>query len=1173
MSEQGYYRHPSIQGDAVVFVCEDDLWTVAAEGGTARRLTVGPGRVLWPALSPDGSLLAYIGHDEGSPEVYSMPAAGGEARRLTYAGASCQGTNWTPDGTRIVFSSNAGQAFAGHYELHAVSPQGGQVERLPIGPALTLSFDPRPGAGGAVIGRNSSDIARWKRYRGGQTGDLWIDPDGRGDWRRLIRLAGNLANPLWLGGRIYFVSDHEGVGNLYSCDLAGEGLRRHTGHEDYFVRHPATDGRRIVYHAGADLYLFDPAEEEARPIPIALHSPRVQRKRRFVQPERYLQSYDLHPQGHFLALVCRGKAFSGGNWEGAMSQHGEPDGVRYRLATWLADGERLVMVSDAAGEEALEIHKVEALSGRQEQRRLEGLDIGRADELLPAPWGSLDGIERLALTNHRQELLLVDLAKAEARVLDQSRHDRITGVAWSPDGRWLAYGFADTAQTSILKLCRLEDGACFPITRTVLHDMQPAFDPAGRYLYFLSLRDFAPVYDSLTFDLGFPFGMRPHLITLQADLPSPFQPQPRPLAEGLDEGGEEEAPPEGEAGDSTPTGEEEGREEAGSRGGSPSDGGSDAQAPAAGEAPEALRIDLEGIADRVLAFPVPEGLYGGIAALEGKVLYSSLPLESPVESGPEPEGPGGGTLEIFDLDSLEERNLVEAGVSDFQVSADFKTLVYRSGHSLRVIKAGEKPPREGPPGRKSGWVDLGRLRVSVEPHAEWSQMLREAWRLQRDHFWTPDMGGVDWQGAYRRYLPLIARVATRAEFSDLMWELQGELGTSHAYEMGGDYRPEPRYAQGYLGADFRYDPASRSYVVERLLRGDLWDEATGSPLARAGVGVREGDRLLAIDGQALGPDRSPEQALVNRAGTEVVLRFAPREEEAVDEDGETGRPEAAQADAAPPSAATEVAPPATPEDAPPDQPAADEGDQAEELQPFYRTVRCLGSDTPARYRDWVEANRQEVHQASGGRVGYLHIPDMGASGYAEFYRGFLAELHRDGLVVDVRYNSGGHVSQLILEKLTRRRLGYDVQRWGDPVPYPQESLGGPLILLVNEQTGSDGDMFSHAFKLLRLGLVVGTRTWGGVIGIRPRESFVDGGIATQPELSMWFKDVGFSVENQGITPDLEVELRPQDHAAGEDPQLARALAELQRQLREAPPEKPSFGERPKLPPPGLPVAG
>ncbi len=1162
MSEAGYYRHPSIQGDTVVFVCEDDLWTVAAEGGTARRLTVGPGRALWPALSPDGRLLAYVGHDEGSPEIYSMPAAGGEARRLTYAGASCQGTTWTPDGRRIVFSTNAGQAFAGHYELRAVEAEGGPVLPLPLGPALTLSFDPRPdGGGGAVIGRNSSDIARWKRYRGGQTGDLWIDPAGGGDWRRLIRLPGNTANPLWLADRIYFVSDHEGVGNLYSCDLGGQDLRRHTTHADYYVRHPASDGRRIVYHAGADLYLFDPAAQAAAPIAIALHSPRVQRKRRFVQPERYLQSYDLHPQGHFLALVSRGKAFSGGNWEGAMSQHGVPDGVRYRLATWLADGERLVMVSDAAGEEALELHRVESLSGRQEERRLDGLDIGRPDELLPAPYGSLDGIERLALTNHRQELVLVDLEKATARVLDRSRHDRIKGVAWSPDGRWLAYGFADTAQTSILKLCRLEDGACFPITRTVLHDMEPAFDPAGRYLYFLSLRDFAPVYDSLTFDLGFPFGMRPHLVTLQADLPSPFQPLPRPLAEGLDDAADEEAPPESEG---------EGGEAEGDAGpprpaGGPGDAGTGvdpAGGPAAEAAPEPLRIDLEGIADRVLAFPVPEGLYGSIAALEGKVLYSTFPLESPVDTGAETEGPGGGALELFDLEGLEERNLVEAGVSDFQVSADLKTLVYRSGHGLRVIKAGEKPPREGPPGRKSGWVDLGRLRVSVDPHAEWTQMLREAWRLQRDHFWSPDMGGVDWQGAYLRYLPLIARVATRAEFSDLMWELQGELGTSHAYEMGGDYRPEPRYAQGYLGADFRHDPERGGYRVERLLRGDLWDEATGSPLARAGVGVRVGDRLLAIDGQALGPERSPEQALVNRAGAEVVLRFAPGEEEEP-EPGRAADPEGSgQPDRSHPSHGAHASYRSAGSDAPPAS--------LPEPSPFYCTVRCLSSETPARYRDWVEANRRQVHEATGGRVGYLHIPDMGATGYAEFYRGFLAELHRDGLVVDVRYNSGGHVSQLILEKLTRRRLGYDVQRWGDPVPYPQESLGGPLILLVNEQTGSDGDMFSHAFKLLRLGLVVGTRTWGGVIGIRPRESFVDGGIATQPELSMWFKDVGFSVENQGITPDLEVEVRPQDHAAGRDPQLERALEEIQRQLREAPPERPSFGEGPRLPPPDLP---
>jgi tricorn protease len=315
------------------------------------------------------------------------------------------------------------------------------------------------------------------------------------------------------------------------------------------------------------------------------------------------------------------------------------------------------------------------------------------------------------------------------------------------------------------------------------------------------------------------------------------------------------------------------------------------------------------------------------------------------------------------------------------------------------------------------------------------------------------MSGVDWQAVYHRYRPLLARVATRAEFSDLMWEMQGELGTSHAYEFGGDYRPEPGYHQGLLGADLAYDAASDSYRVERVVRGDVWSESAGSPLARPGVDVRPGDRLLAVGGQRVGAGLAPGELLVNQAGNEVALLV--------------------------------------------ERPAADGGEPARRTV----TVKLLRSEVEARYREWVEGNRRRVHEATDGRVGYVHIPDMGPRGYAEFHRGYLAEVDREGLIVDVRFNGGGHVSQLILEKLARRRLGYDVQRWGEPIPYPIESVLGPLVALTNEQAGSDGDMFSHAFKLLALGPLVGKRTWGGVIGISPRDSLVDGGVTTQPEFS------------------------------------------------------------------------
>ena len=1117
MTNAGYYRFPTLHRETVIFVCEDDLWMVSVAGGTARRLTSNPGQAATPALSPDGAWVAFTGRDEGHPEVYVMPAAGGPAQRLTYLGANTRVVGWMPTSDAVVFASDTGQPFSRLSFLYAVARQGGEPQRLPTGPAVSISFGP---TGGMVIGRHATDLARWKRYRGGQMGDLWIDPTGQGDWRRLLQLQGNVASPLWVGERVYFVSDHEGIGNLYSCLPDGADVRRHTHHSDFYVRHPATDGQRIVYHAGSELYVFDPAANQAQPIAIAFHSSRAQRNRKFVDAADYLQDYDIHPNGWAVALTARGKPFAMANWEGAVLQYGQANGVRYRLAAWLADGERVVVVSDAGGEDALEIYQADKAD--VPVARLEGMEIGRPLRLATSPHKNL-----VALSNHRNELIVVDLDAATMRVIDRSRHRPIRGLAWSPDARWLAYGFADTQQTSIIKLARLETNETWAATKPVLRDVGPAFDPEGRYLYFLSYREFDPVYDNLHFDLNFTWGMKPYLITLQANLPSPFIPLPRPPGEKADQPEKPEQepspappaapPPAGHAPPAAPPPAGDAPPAAEAQPAASAADGVTGTKPEEESSPPRLQIDLEGITERVLALPVAEGRYSQVRGISGRILFSSYPVEGTLGNDAGHNHASKTRLEMYDLQDQRQEVLVD-GVSDFEISHDGKTLIYRVGNRLRVVKAGDKPEgNSGGANRRTGWLDLDRIRLSVEPHAEWAQMYREAWRLQRDHFWTEDMSGVDWHAVYARYWPLLQRVATRNEFSDLMWEMQGELGTSHAYEYGGDYPPEPSYDQGFLGADFRYDDTADNYELVRIVQGDVWDHANSSPLQRLGVNLKTGDRLVAVNGRKIGRDNSLGEMLVYQAGNEVFLTFARQGAE----------------------------------------------------NPITFSIKTLHSEFPARYRAWVEANRRRVHEATEGRVGYVHIPDMGARGYAEFHRGYLAEIDRPGLIVDVRFNGGGHVSQLILEKLARRRLGYDVSRWDTPMPYPRESVMGPMVAIANEQAGSDGDMFCHAFKLMKLGPLVGKRTWGGVIGLAYRDSLVDGGITTQPEFSFWFEDVEWGVENYGAIPDIEIEIRPQDYLAGQDPQLERALQEILQRLNDHPPTLPDFDKRPRLPLPSL----
>lgn len=1082
MSEPAYLRQPTLQGDTVVFVSDDDLWRVGSAGGVAQRLSAGLSEPSTPCLSPDGRWIAYIGRDEQHPEVYVMPAGGGPARRLTWLGTDTLVRGWTPEG-QVLFVSTWGQPFVRNHQAYTIAPAGGMPEPLHLGQVNHLAFGPD---GARVIGRNTADPARWKRYRGGTAGQLWIDATGSGQYRRMSELAGNLSCPMWIGARVFFVSDAEGVGNVYSCLADGSDLRRHTDHADYYVRHAASDGRRIVYQCGAELWLLDPARADAQVLAVEVPSARTQAARRFVPADANLGGAQLHPAGHSLALDVRGKLYTMPLWEGAVCQRGVADGVRYRLGQWLADKQTLVVVSDAGGEEQLELHGADGV-------RALDWPVGPVDSLCAAPVGTL-----VAIANRRHELWIGDAAGGECALVDRSDAGRCEDLAWSADGGWLAYSFQATARQRAIKLCELATRRCHPVTRPEFRDYSPSFDPQGRWLYFLSLRTYDPVYDSVQFEMSFPRAARPYLVALRAGGAAPFEREPSaPKDEAKD----------GAGGEPKPDGKPEDK---------------DTAAP--------LQVDLDGIAQRIAAFPVAENRFGKLAgALHGKVLWTVLPIEGQQGRGGHKES--SGRLEVFDFASQCVDTLMERA-DDFQLAADHTTLLVRDDKRLRAITVDHRDDRRDggdgngshgdAPSRRSGWIDLHRVRVSVEPPLEWRQMLREVWRLQREHFWVADMSGIDWPAMLQRYAPLLPRVATRAELSDLIWELQGELGTSHAYESDGDHRRPPAVALGQLAAQLRLVEADGSYEITRIVRGDSWDAQADSPLHAVGVEARVGERIVAVNGQPVSRERPPQALLVHQAAAKVELTLA-----------------------------------------------AGAGEAATRRQVL---VTTLADEVPARYREWVEQQRAWVHAQSAGRVGYLHLPDMMADGFAEFHRYFGAECDREALIVDLRYNRGGHVSELLLEKVARKRIAYNVPRWGRIEPYPVESLAGPVVALCNEHAGSDGDIFAHGFKLMGLGPLVGTRTWGGVIGIWPRQRLVDGTETTQPEYSFWFRDVGWGVENHGTDPTLEVDNAPQDATAGRDRQLEAALATALQLAdgRPAQPELPRMTQRPNLAPPPLP---
>ncbi len=1128
---QGYFRHPTIHHDQVIFVAEDDLWSVNAAGGIPWRLTSNLGEIEFPLISPQGDKVAFIARDEGVPDVHVMDTGGGSVQRLTYQGCNLRTVAWSRDSRWIYYVTSAEQPTRGALVLNRVQWADGhqQVERVELGRADAIGFGPD---GGTVLGRNTGDPARWKRYLGGTAGQLWLSPTANAPFTPLLPdLPGNLAAPMWLStsasNRIFFLSDHEGIGNLYSSLPDGTDLTRHTHHTEFYARFaswgPTAEGSaRIVYHAGADLYCLDLDRNISEPIPVAYASPGVQRNRKFVSAAAYLEQATLHPEGHSLALTTRGKAFVLGNHEGPVLQLGQRDGIRYRHAAWLQDGQQRVAVTDALGEERLIVFP--SAASRQDATIHADFDCGRVHNLYPSPVAAC-----VALVNHRSELWIYDLESQQATRVDRSPHGQIEHVAWSPDGLWLAYEYQATLYTTGLRLYRREqptpeegaanaEAAVIDLTTPVLHDKYPVFDPKGRYLYFLGHRIFNPTYDTLQFDLAFSRGVRPYLVTLQADLPNPFRPRPGEADEDEDDAEQaaDKAAPDQEAdGEDTDKDRENGKADK-------------------DKAPQPIRIDLDGIQDRILPFPVPESLFVALGAVEDRVIWLEEQARPSLPDAFVPSGHEGGTLQAWIFAQYKREDIADQ-VAWFSLSANSKKLLWATAEpGLRVVSAkatADSLTNEGP-GRATGWIDLNRVKVSIAPQAEWQQMFKEAWRLQRDQFWTPDMSGVDWQAVFDRYFPLVERVGSRQEFSDLMWEMQGELGTSHAYELGGDYRPRPHYPLGSLGATFQWQEEQQGYEVVDWIAGDVWEPGVHSPLGEPGVDVARGDILIGINGQPLSRTVTPSALLVNLANQEVQLTFLPR----------LPAPDACTAETTEAGADDEVR---------------------------HCLVHTLGSDTRAHYRAWVNRNRAWVHEHSEGRIGYLHIPDMGPVGFAEFHRGFLGEIHREGLVVDLRFNGGGHVSELLLEKLLRKRVGFDLSRWNGVMPYPSESIAGPIVALTNEAAGSDGDIFSHCFKLMGLGPLVGKRTWGGVIGIWPRHALVDGTVTTQPEYSFWFRDVGWKVENYGTDPDIEVEITPDDYRLDRDPQLARAVTESLTLLAQNPPLQPDWDERPDLSLPSL----
>lgn len=1061
----GYHRMPALSRDHLVFVCEDDLWIASAGGGVARRLVTGVGEVRNPVLSSDGARVAF--NAGPSAEVFICPVDGGVPERLTHEGTPARVIGFRDDDT-VLFSSLREGGLRSDAFVYEIRVDGTGRARLPVGRAAHVSF--ADDGDTVAIGFNSTDSAPWKRYRGGRAGDLWIGSVSKVDHRRLLTLAGNPVMPTVVGERVYFIADHEGFGNVYSVSFAGDDLRAHTTHRDYYARGLRGFGNLLVFQKGGALFRLDTTTDEVTEIEVETRPSGAQLRRKFVDPEEHLQALDLSHDGRKIASTVRGKVLAMTAWGGPVRRLGAWSGVRYKHAQWLHGDREVVVISDESGEECPEV--LDAATGKVLVRaEIDGL--GRIRDVVASPASRaflvLDVAGRMAL---------VDLEAGTDAVVAETKNGPVRDVAWSHDGRWVAFVVPDRLWDRCGPLHLLEV-ATGTVTRVSdeLGVREPAFDPHGRFLYVIADRTWNPVMNASQFGFAVVDAARPYAMVLRADQLSPFDARWPDRLEADEKRREREREK-----------AERERAEREERDGKDPKG----DVAVEDDVPDPVTIDLDGLADRMVPFPdVEPGAYSDIQAADDKVLFLAWPtlgLLDGDEDDDDLEDDKRPLLVSYDLKTGKQTSIV-SGVQTYVARAS-RTLIWASS-VMHLLETGEEPPKDPPVSghnRQTGTVDLDRLRIEIVPAEEWRQMFLEAWRLAKHHFWTETMAGIDWDEVRDRYLPLVERVATRRELSDLIWELHGELGTSHAYEFGGDYPHVSDYTVGKLGADLSWD--GTGWRVDHILEGDTWVPGVGSPLRAPGVRVAVGDRITAIDGRRVTEAFDPQRLLLHQADTDVALTVEP-----------SG------------------------------------GGDAREV-----VVRTIASERMLRYRDRMLRKRRYVHEKSDGKLGYLHIPDMQGWGLSEFFRAFRSECRKPGLVVDVRANAGGFVSQFIIECLRREVIGYEFPRYGHPDTYPMDAVRGPKVAICDQYAGSDGDIVSHAWKAYGLGPLVGVRTWGGVVGIAPDEHLADGGMVTQPEYSTWMEGVGWDVENHGVDPDEVVELTPADLARGDDPQLDRAIA-------------------------------
>lgn len=1031
-------RFPTTHGNTIVFSYAGDLYSVASAGGTARKLTTHEGMELFPRFSPDGSKLAFTGQYDGNTEVYVMPAQGGVPQRISFTATlgrddvtDRMGPNnivmdWSPDGSSVIFRSRMHTFNDFNGSLYAAPVNGDLATQLPVprGGFMSFSDDGKKMAYNRVF----REFRTWKRYRGGMADDIWVFDF---DTKSVENITNNDQQdiiPMWKGNRIYYLSDRDASEkmNLFVYDNATKQTRQLTTFTNFDIKFPSIGDNAIVFEQAGWLWRFDLTTERATRVPVHIREDFASSRNGLVPVHESIAGGDLAPDGSRAVFAARGDLFSVPAKNGITRNLTNSSGVHDRSPTWSPDGKSVAYISDASGSD--EIWSV-AQDGSSAAVQLTS---GGGTYKFDLSW-SPDS-KHILFSDRAMRLNLLNVATKAITVVDQAESWDIRSYSWSPDSKWITYARAEHLTNTRVMLYSVDQKKAWPVTDSWYNSGSPTFSSDGLYLFFISGRDFNPIYSQTEWNHAYTDMSRIYFVTLSKDTPSPFAPK-------HDEVNAAEVKP----------------------------------------AATANKVDVDGIENRVTVLPGPASNYYNLTVIGDAVYY--------MRNG---RTDTQAQFLLYNLKDQKETNL--GTINGYTVSAD--------GKKMMVARQGAYSIIDLPKGTVdlTAKVDVSGLQMHLDRRAEWNQVFHESWRQMKDFFYDPNMHNVDWAAVRDSYEPWIAGINSRADLSYILGEMIGELNAGHAYVGGGDIPTAPRTPMGLLGADLVRDRSG--YVqIKKIYRGENWISNRRSPLTEVGVNVNAGDFIIAVNGKAVNTMTNIQEALIQTVDKSVILTV-------------NSRPN--------PQGARQV------------------------------TVKPIGDESQLRYFDWVSTNIEKVAAATNGRVGYIHVPNMGPTGLNEFIKYYYPQLNKEALIIDVRGNGGGNVSPMLIERLRREAIMMSRARDRAATPNPGGVMPGPMITLMDEFSASDGDIFPYRFRASGLGKLVGKRSWGGVVGIWGSLPFVDGGSLNKPESALYSIDGSeWIIEGYGVDPDIIVDNDPYLEFTGTDQQLIRGIEEILKELETA----------------------